>query len=139
MTRVLQRVPLEVSIHWHYLHRDGRKTWQEISKRKSNGTYSKAKICRHMVKNIGDLVLDKRKQNQGIPTKLSDRQKRNIFCQAKVLQEKVGNFDVKRVMVSADIPPTISAAAVRRVVRKAGLKWSHAQKKAELTKSEGLG
>ena len=138
MTRVLQRVPLEVSIHWHYLHRDGRKTWQEISKRKSNGTYSKAKICRHMVKNIGDLVLDKRKQNQGIPTKLSDRQKRNILCQAKVLQEKVGNFDVKRVMVSGDIPPTISTAAVRRVVRKAGLKWSHAQKKAELTKSEGL-
>ena len=30
MTKVLQRVPLEVSIHWSYLHQDGRKTWLEI-------------------------------------------------------------------------------------------------------------
>ena len=89
-----------------------------------------------MVKNIGDLVLDKRKQNQGRPTKPSDRQKRNILRQAKVLQEEVGNFSVKRVMVSADIPPSISTATVRRVVRNAGLKWSYAQKKGVLTKSD---
>ena len=89
-----------------------------------------------MVKNIGDLVLDKRKQNQGRPTKPSDRQKRNILRQTKVLQEEVGNFSVKRVMVSADIPPSISTATVRRVVRNAGLKWSCAQKKGVLTKSD---
>ena len=53
MTKNLQRVPLEVSIHWHYLHQDGGKTWFEISKTKSYGKYSKATICRHMVKNIG--------------------------------------------------------------------------------------
>ena len=45
MTKILQRVPLEVSIHWHYLHQDGRKTWLEISKMKSHGKYSKATIC----------------------------------------------------------------------------------------------
>ena len=72
---------------------------------KSYGKYSKATICRHMVENIGDLVPDKRKQNQGRPTKLPDRQKRSILHQAKVLQEEVGNFIVKRVMVRAGIPP----------------------------------
>ena len=39
-------------------------------------------------------------------------------------------------MVSADIPPSISTATVRRVVRNAGLKWSYAQKKGVLTKSD---
>ena len=75
-----------------------------------------------MVKNIGDLVPDKQKQNQGRPTKLSDRQKRKILRQAKVLQEEVRNFSVKRVMVRAGIPPSISIATVLRVMRKAGLK-----------------
>ena len=89
-----------------------------------------------MVKKIGDLVLDKRKQNQGRPATLSDRQKRNILRQAKVLQEEVGNFSLKRVMVRAGIPPSISTATVRRVMRKTGLKWSHAQKKGALTKSD---
>ena len=128
MTKNLQRVSLEVSIHWRYLHQDGGKTWFEISKMKSYGKYSKATICRHMVKNIGDLVPDKRKQNQGRPTKISDRQKRNILRQAKVLQEEVGNFSVKRVMVRAGIPPSISTATV--------VPWSHAEKKGVLTKSD---
>ena len=119
--KVLQRVSLEVSIHWRYLHQDGRKTWLEISKMQSYGKYSKPTISGHMVKNIGVLVLDKRKQNQGRPTKLSDRQKRNILRQAKVLLEEVGNFSVKRVMVRADIPPSISTATVHKVMRKAGL------------------
>ena len=69
-----------------------------------------------MVKNIGDLVPDKQKQNQGRPTKLSDRQKRKILRQAKVLQEEVRNFSVKRVMVRAGIPPSISIATVLRVM-----------------------
>ena len=119
--KVLQRVSLEVSIHWRYLHQDGRKTWLEISKMQSYGKYSKPTISGHMVKNIGVLVLDKRKQNQGRPTKLSDRQKRNILRQAKVLLEEVGNFSVKRVMVRADSPPSISTATVHKVMRKAGL------------------
>ena len=122
MSENLQRFPLGVSIHWRYLHQDGGKTWFEISKMKSYGKYSKATICRHMVKIIGDLVPDKRKKNQSRSTKLSDRQKRNILRQAKVLQEEVGNFSVKRVMVRAGIPPSISTATVRRVMKKRGLK-----------------
>lgn len=137
MTKALQRVPLEVSIHWRYLHQDKGKTWSEISKmKKCYAKYSKATISRHMVKNIGDLVPDKRKKNQGRPSKLSERQKRNILRQTAVLQEELGNFSVKRVMVRADIPPTISSRTVSRVMKKAGLKWCHAQKKGVLTKSD---
>ena len=49
MKKVLQRFPPEVSIHWRYLRQDHRKTY---------GKYPYATICRYMVKNIGDLVLD---------------------------------------------------------------------------------
>ena len=55
MAKKLQRVPLDVSIHWCYLHQDAGKTYSEISKMRSYWKYSKATICRHMKKNIGDL------------------------------------------------------------------------------------
>ena len=59
--KFLQRVPLEVSIHWRYLHQDGKKDFLEISKMKTYRKYSKATIGRHMVKNNGDLFPDKKK------------------------------------------------------------------------------
>ena len=64
------RVPLEVSIHWGYLHQDGCKTWKDISHMKN---YSKATISRHMKKSIGDTVIDKRVSNKGRPAKLTSR------------------------------------------------------------------
>ena len=136
MKKVLQRVPLEIPVHWRHLHQDGRNTWLESSKMESYGKYSKATICRHMVKNIGDLVLHKRKKIQQGPAKLYYRQKRNILRQAKVHQEEVENFSVKKIMVKAGIPPSISTATVCSVLRKAVLKWCLAQKKGALTKSD---
>ena len=65
--------------------------------------YGTAATCKNMDKNIGDLVPEKRKQNQGKPTKLLDRQKRSILRQAKLLQEELGNFIEKRVLVWASI------------------------------------
>ena len=67
MVKKLQRVPLDVSIHWRYLHQDAEKTYSEISKMKSYWKYSKATICRHMKRNIGDFVVDLRNNNQGRP------------------------------------------------------------------------
>ena len=98
--------------------------------------YSKATICRHMKKNIGDLVVDLRKNNQGRPPKLSLRQKRNILRQTKLLQEEMGNFCVKRVMVKVGIPPSISEDRFGRVLRKAGLKWARVQRNGTLTKND---
>ena len=47
----------------------------------------------------------------------------------------MGNLSEKRVMVRVGIPPSVSTAKVRSVMRKAGLKWNHAQKKGVQTKS----
>ena len=48
-----------------------------------------------------------RKNNQGRLPKLSVWQKRNILRQTKRLQEEMGNFFVKWVMVKAGIPLSI--------------------------------
>ena len=48
----------------------------------------------------------------------------------------MGNFSMKIVVVRAGISPSVHTATIRRVMRKAGLNWSHAQKKRVLTKSD---
>ena len=66
-------------------------------------------------------MVDLRKNNQGRPPKLSVQRKRNVLRQTKLLQEEMGKFCIKRVMVKAGIPPSISGETVRRVLRKVGL------------------
>ena len=82
-----------------------------------------------MKKNIGGLVVDLWKNDQGRPPKLSVRQKRNILRQTKLLQEELGNFCVKKVMVKPGISSSISEMTVRRFLRKDGLKWARVQRK----------
>ena len=55
LVKSLQRVPLDVSTDWRYLHQDVGKTYSEMSKMISYWKFSKATIYRHMKKNIGDL------------------------------------------------------------------------------------
>ena len=43
---------------------------------------------------------------------------------------------MKRVTLRAGILPSVNTATVRRVMKKTGLKLSHAQKKGELAKSD---
>ena len=88
-----------------------------------------------MKKKIGDLVVDLQQNNQGRPPKLFVWQK-NLLRQAKLLQEEIGFFCVKRVMVKAGISPSISEDTVRRVFRKAGLKWARVQRKGILIKND---
>ena len=59
LVKYLQRVSLDVSINWRYLHQDAGKTYSEISNMRPYWKYSNAIICRHMEKNIGDLVVTK--------------------------------------------------------------------------------
>ena len=94
--KYLERFPLDVSINWHHLHQDAGKTYSEISKMRSYWKYQKqtsAEIWRRKAK-------------------LSVRQKRNILQQTKRLQEEIGKCFVKRVMVRAGIPPSISNETV---------------------------
>ena len=51
--------------------------------------YSKATICRHMKKSIGDLVVDLHKNNQGRPPKPSVGENINTSRQTKLLQEEI--------------------------------------------------
>ena len=44
----------------------------------------------------------------------------------------MGNFCVKRIQVRAGIPPSFSGEIIRRILKMAGLKWRHAQKKGQL-------
>ena len=48
----------------------------------------------------------------------------------------MGNFNVKRVTERTGISRLVRTATILRVMRKTGLKWIHAQKKGELTKSD---
>ena len=48
----------------------------------------------------------------------------------------MGKFCVKRVMVKTGIPPSTSKETVRRVLRKACLKWTRVQRKEILTKND---
>ena len=68
LIKYLQRVPLNVSINWRYLHHDAGKRCSEISKMRSYWKYSKATICRHMKKNIGDLVVTKEQSGKTTKT-----------------------------------------------------------------------
>ena len=70
MTRTLQRVSLRLSIHLGYLHQDTGKRCLEIARMRLYRKYSKATICRHMNKSIGDLAVDKYKEYLGLTPNL---------------------------------------------------------------------
>ena len=60
LVKYSQRVALDVSINWRYLHQDAGQTYSEISNMRSYWEYSKVIICRHTKKTTGDLVLMKK-------------------------------------------------------------------------------
>ena len=134
--RKLNRVPLQFSIHWRYLHQDLGKKWYEIQRLPAYRKISKATVCRHMNKAIGDIVIDKRKNNKGRPPKLSERDRRNILRQAEILRNDYGYFTSKRLKVFAGISADISVEAVRRVLRAANFKYSHSRKKGVLSRND---
>ncbi len=134
--RNLNRVPLQVSIHWRYLHQDKNKSCLEIARMNDYKKYSKATICRHMKKPIVETVFDKRTRNKGRPEKLTSRDKRNILRQVEILRRDYGYFTTKRLKVFAGISPQISDETVRRVLRAAGFKYTHSRKKGVLSRKD---
>ena len=132
----LSRVPLAVSIHWRYLHQDQKKTWKEIAALKKYAKYSKATICRHTKRPIGDDVIDKWKNNKGRPPKRTARDKRIILRQVEILRRDYGYFTTKRLKVFAGVSPEISDETVRRVMRAAGYRYLHSRKKGVLSRKD---
>ena len=135
MVQNLQRLPLDASINWLYLHQDTGKTYSEISKMRSYWKYSKANTCRHMKNNIGDLVVTK--EQSGKTTKTICLLKESYLTTNQAFARRDGgNFWVKRVMVKAGIPLSIGEETGCRVLQKAGLKLTHAQRKRIMTKND---
>lgn len=102
-----ERVPYVSSLHWRYLHQDGKKTWKEIASMKDYKKYSKATICRHMKRKIDDSVVDNRKYNKGRPEKLTEREKCNIIRQVEILRRDYGYFTTKRLKIFAGVPEDV--------------------------------
>ena len=56
------------------------------------GKYSKATICRHMKKSIGDLAVDRSKENQGRPPKLQFDKRETLYTRPKPCKKKLEIF-----------------------------------------------
>lgn len=132
--RLLNRVPIQHSIHWRYLHQDGKKTWREINNIRAYKKYSKATICRHMKKSVSDIVIDRRKENKGRPKLLTARDERTIMRQAEILRSDYGHFTVKRLKFFSNLEESVSDQTVRRVLHKNKFSYSHSRKKGILTR-----
>ena len=116
LVKYLQIVPLDASINWFYLHQDAGKTYLEISNMRSYWKYSKATICGHMKKNIGDNIIG-HEEYSGKTTKIVCSTKEKYLTIKQVLARRDGKlFCKKRVMVRADIPPSINKEIVRKVL-----------------------
>eukprot|EP00794_Sanderia_malayensis_P002718 gene2718-3143_t len=89
-----------------------------------------------MKRPIEDTTVDKRKNNKGCPLKLTVRDKRNILRQVEILRRDYGHFTTKRLKVFAGVSPDISDETVRRMLRKAGFKYSHSRKKGVLSRKD---
>ena len=112
--------------------KDVGKTYSELLKMRSYWRscwkYSKATICRRRNKDVGDLVVNLRSNNQGRPPKLSVQGKRNILQKTKCLQEEMGNFSLKKIMVKAGVPVSISEKIDCSILQEADLKRTSVQR-----------
>ena len=130
----IDRVPYSISLHWRYLRQDRRLTSTEIS-RIYRGRFSKATICRHMKQPIERQPKDNRKKNTGRPRLFDERDERRILRVAEQLRRLEGHFTIKRVKLAAGIQ-NVSDETVRRVFRKAGLRYCHSRKKGILKRAD---
>ena len=130
----IDRVPYSISLHWRYLRQDRRLTSTEIS-RIYRGRFSKATICRHMKQPIERQPKDNRKKNTGRPRLFDERDERRILRVAEQLRRLEGHFTIKRVKLAAGIQ-NVSDETVRRVFRKADLRYCHSRKKGILKRAD---
>ena len=131
-------VPPHISYHWRFLHHDCGKTWREISEMKNYHCFSKATICRHMVRDpMEPSAVDRRKFNKGRPKKLTPRDERNILRECEVLRQTTGHFTVKRVLANSAIKSSqVCLETIRRVLRRSGMRYCHSRKKGVLLRKD---
>ena len=70
--------------------------------------YSKTNMCRNMKYYMWDLLSYLRKTNEGRPLKVSFWKVKNILQQTEHLEEEIGIFGVKKLIVKQGISPSFS-------------------------------
>jgi len=88
-----------------------------------------------MKKPIDAETADTRREVGGRPRAFNDRDERRILRVAEQLRASDGHFTIKRVKVAAGIQH-VCDETVRRVFRRAGLRYSHSRKKGVLTRKD---
>ena len=129
-------IPVEISLHWRYLHQSSQYTWKQIHSMNKYQRFSKASICRHMKKPIGENEMDRRHQNKGRPPLLSPRDKRLLLRKAEELRQKYGHFTARHLKLYAGLSGKVCDETIRKVLRQARLKYCHSRKKGVLKRKD---
>ena len=117
------------------LHQKGKVSVAEL--RTMFPAYSQRSIYRHAKRNYGEGTEDKRKNNPGRPSKLSEHDRRAILRSVKSLRRNEGpNFTSGRVKVEAGLSGKVSNRTIIRVLSKNGYRYRQARRKGLLKLSD---
>lgn len=131
-----RQVPHSISLHWRYLHQDLELSLNDIiALPRYANRFSRATVARHMNRPIDEEVFDRRRNNRGRPRAFSHRDERRILRAAEQLRKAHGHFTIKRVKTAAGVE-NVCDETVRRVFRKAGLRYTHSRKKGVLKRHD---
>lgn len=92
--------------------------------------YSRATIYRHINRPLTERT-DRRSSNTGRPSKLTERDHRQLLRKIPQLRKKLGTFTIKRLQLEAGVN-NVSTHTVRRVLHKAGYRYLQSRKKGLL-------
>ena len=95
--------------------------------------YGQASIYRHAKREItAEPPIDRRKNDKGRPSKLTDCERRNIVASIKKLRKSSGHFTSSRVGLKCGVSTKVCNRSVRRVLNQAGYGYRQSRKKGLL-------
>ncbi len=128
-------IPLDVSIHMRFLHKDKGVPGVDIVRRYKR--YARSSVYKHMVKAIGSPSEDNRHKNNGRPHVVCDREKRQIIRKLLVLRKETkGNFTLFDVRKKANVRKEVSDSTVMRVIHKNGYRVRDSPRKGVLSEED---
>ena len=123
-----KKIPIDVSVHLRYLQQDKGETLPELVKRYPE--YSRTTIFRHSRLRIGDNKIDKRHENKGRPSKLSERDKRKLVSSLTNLRQTIGNFASTDIQRESGISEKdVCNKTIRDTLRKLRYRFSQCRRK----------
>ena len=133
-TNKQKKVPVEVSVHLRFLHREMGLRGRELTRRCPE--YSRASIYRHAKKRIEVGHTDKRHTNPGRPKKLIERDRRSLLQNIPKLRKTTCSFTIKRLSHAAGTANKVSHQTVGRLLHREGYRYFYSRKKGFLTEKD---